>query len=164
MSAAVHAIDAADSAPTWTEARVVLLVDHYRSGLSASESAGLIGGVSKNAVVSKRRRLGLLATIGPSPRDDCAAAEERRRPRLSSPRLFRGPPPLPVSPLPQMDLPPPADADPKPLAARRTGRCAWPLGPAEEAGDYRTLFCGAPVKAGRGYCATHAARAYRGRP
>ena len=62
-----------------------------------------------------------------------------------------------------MDWPAPACADPKTLAERSAGQCAWPLGPAEAAGDYRTLFCCAPVDRGRGYCATHRALAFGGR-
>jgi GcrA cell cycle regulator len=147
----------------WTGRRVALLVDHYRAGLSAANSAALIGGVSKNAVVSKRRRLGLLATVGVGER----SADDTSKPRPAVGvrlRPFRGPPPLPVEPLPEMDGALPPEADPRPLTARRFGECAWPLGPAESPGDYRTLFCSAPTVAGGGYCPTHVARAYRRRP
>ena len=47
--------------PVWTPARTALLVAHYQAGMSAAQSAVLIGTVSKNAVISKRRRLGLMA-------------------------------------------------------------------------------------------------------
>lgn len=161
MSAAVRKAHAPPESICST-VRVQLLVDHYRRGLSASESAALIGGVSKNAVVSKRRRLGLLAVIG-SPRDPDPAQKSPRCERVPPLRAFRGPPPLPVSPLPDMDQPPPLGADPKPLAARRFGECAWPLGPAEAEGDHRTLFCAARTMPGKVYCAAHAARAYRPR-
>lgn len=148
--------------PAWDTVRVSLLVDHYKAGLSANESAALIGGVSKNAVVSKRRRLGLLATVDrvfdPAAEGAQSAAARTRAPRA---RLFRGPPPMPVEPLPEMDWPAPPDSDPRPLAQRRRGGCAWPLGPAGAVGDYRTLFCGAPAQAGRRYCSEHCRRAYR---
>jgi hypothetical protein len=146
----------------WSSARVALLENHYRAGLSAAESAILLGRVSKNAVISKRRRLGLFATIGPvgAPSSDALDGTVPRRARIGRTRLFRGPPPLPVEPLPDMDRPPPPDADPKPLASLAFGECVWPLGAAEQAGDYRTLFCGAPVAIPRCYCAIHAARAY----
>jgi GcrA cell cycle regulator len=144
----------------WTAERVAALVEHYRRGLSAAESAALIGGVSKNAVVSKRRRLGLLATIAMGVR----STAERGFPRLAGPgriRRLRCPPPLPTSPLPKMDGLLPPGANPKLLVERRFRDCAWPLGPAHEPGDYRTLFCGAPTLGCGRYCAVHAARAYR---
>lgn len=143
----------------WTAERVAALVEHYRRGLSAAESAALIGGVSKNAVVSKRRRLGLLATAATGSR-----TATDRGPRLNDLgriRRLRCPPPLPTSPLPNMDGPPAPGANPKRLADRKFGECAWPLGPAHEPGDYRTLFCGAPTLGCGRYCESHAARAFR---
>ncbi len=156
----------AGARPGWTAARAALLLDHYRAGLSAAQSADLIGAVSKNAVISKRRRLGLVATAAVG-RDPAIwnAEEALRRRGVGAGRIrrFRGPPPLPVEPLPEMDHPPPPEADPRRLTERRAGGCAWPLGPAEAPGCHRTLFCGAPAAAGVSYCATHAARAYRPR-
>jgi GcrA cell cycle regulator len=150
----------------WSAARVALLDDHFNIGLTAAESAGLIGGVSKNAVISKRRRLGLVATVAVGcSRDWMSDAVERRRARRPArgPSIFRGPPPLPVHPLPDMEGPLPADSDPKVLTARRFGECAWPLGPAEAEGDNRTLFCCAPTQGVVPYCAVHSGRAYRPR-
>jgi GcrA cell cycle regulator len=144
----------------WTAERVAALVEHYRTGLSAAESAALIGGVSKNAVVSKRRRLGLLASVAMGAR----SAAGRGFPRLTGLgriRRLRCPPLLPTSPLPKMDGPRPPGANPKRLVERGFGDCAWPLGPAHEPGDYRTLFCGAPTLGCGRYCEAHAARAYR---
>lgn len=152
--------------PVWTPSRTELLVHHYHAGLSAAQSAALIGTVSKNAVISKRRRLGLMAVVevGRGPGAWSGLTAPRSRCDTGRIRLLRGPPPLPTAPLPQMDLPPPADANPKLLPERRFGECAWPLGPAEEAGGHRTLFCGAPTRAIGPYCAAHAARAYREAP
>jgi GcrA cell cycle regulator len=82
----------------WSNARVLLLVDHYRRGLSASESATLIGGVSKNAVISKRRRLGLFAVVAAPRSPD--GGESRPRERVRPFRILRGPASLPVTPLP----------------------------------------------------------------
>jgi GcrA cell cycle regulator len=153
--------------PAWTEARVALVVAHYWAGLSAAQSAGLVGGVSKNAVVSKRRRLGLLARVAPAaPRECRVAAPAVRRHDLDR-RILRflgPPPPQRVEPLPDMDAATPADAAPKTLMALACGDCVWPLGPAEEPGHYRTRFCGAPVAALGRYCAAHAVRARRCSP
>ena len=43
----------------WTEERVERLRRHWENGLSARESANELGAVTRNAVVGKRRRLGL---------------------------------------------------------------------------------------------------------
>ena len=161
--AAVSSVAPGADPIAWTADRTALLVEHYNVGLSAAESAGLIGGVSKNSVISKRRRLGLVATVFVGQRAEALAdgvGQPRRRCRA---RLFRGPPPLPVEPLPDMERAIPPDSRPRRLTERRWGDCAWPLGPAETAGDYRTLFCGAPKVRGR-YCAAHAALAYRPPP
>jgi hypothetical protein len=158
----------ADVTPTgWTSSRTALLVAHYQTGLSAAESARRIGAVSKNAVISKRRRLELvaMADVG-RVAGACWADDARQRPRFGAGRvpLFRAPPPMPTEPLPKMDGPPPPDANPRRLTERRFGECAWPLGPAEGPGAHSTLFCGAPAAVGASYCGAHAALAYRARP
>ncbi len=139
----------------WTEARVALLRRHFAVGLTAAESAILLGGVSKNAVIAKRARLGLFGITRAKPGRPPKA--EGRLPSVT----FRPEPDFKRIPLPPMDSPPPSGADPKPLARHRRGECVWPLGPAQEAGDWRTLFCCAPAVTGRRYCPTHGALARR---
>ena len=137
----------------WTKERIALLHRHFMVGLTAAESAILLGGVSKNAVVAKRSRLGLVgfAKAEPTP--------EPVKPRQREPdvRLRREPRFRRVA-LPDMDGPLPPDAAPKPLAQHRRGECVWPLGAADQEGDWRTLFCCAPILAGRRYCPAHTAR------
>ena len=139
----------------WTASRVALLRRHFDVGLTAAESALLLGGVSKNAVISKRTRLGLVGVARPSaqPQGLGKSAASEARLRLRPEPQFRR------LPLPDMNQPPPSDASPKTLARHRTGECLWPLGGAEEAGDWRTLFCCAPAAPGRRYCQTHISRA-----
>lgn len=139
----------------WTPSRVALLRRHFDVGLTASESALLLGGVSKNAVISKRTRLGLVG-VARSP----AQAPGRVKASIGETRMrLRPEPQFRRLPLPDMNQPPPPGAAPKTLARHRTGECLWPLGGAEEAGDWRTLFCCAPAAPGRRYCPTHVARA-----
>ncbi len=148
---------------SWTPVRVASLVAHYHAGLSAAESAELLGEATKNAVVSKRRRLGLLGlapVAAPLGRGADGPAPQRRR--IS--RVMVGPPPLPSEPLPDMDWPLPAGATPKSLIERGPRECAWPLGSAEEPGSSHTLYCSAPNRPRSRYCAAHAARAYRAPP
>jgi hypothetical protein len=148
----------------WSPARTQLLRLHYALGLSAAVSAQLIGQVSRNAVISKRRRLGLM---GANPLQTMRAFHVVGRTACPSPPGHFSWPQDDVAdhrrqPLPLMELPVPPDAEPKTLRDRRRGECAWPLGPAEATGDYRTLFCCAPVEAGRGYCPVHRARSLSG--
>ena len=142
-----------DAADVWSKARIACLRNHHSLGLTAAESARLLGGVTKNAVISKRRRLGLFGWREQPDADPAQTPVRRKRKRTTS--VWVGPPPLPTEPLPDMDRPPPVDADPKPLADRGLFQCAWPLGPAEEPGDFRTLFCCAPVRGAGSYCACH---------
>lgn len=146
----------------WSSARVELLKLHHTLGLSAALSAELIGGTSRNAVISKRRRLGLM---GANPLQ-AARWALRRAGRASAPAgsggwFWPAPPDerFPREALPFMDVPPPPDADPKTLAEREDGECAWPLGPADAPGDHRTLFCCAPAGPGQSYCSVHRERA-----
>jgi hypothetical protein len=144
----------------WSAARVALLRLHHALGLSAALSAELIGAVSRNAVISKRRRLGLVGA-NPLRAARCEAGPSGRPPLF--PRVWRPAGSQGVvsrEPLPGMHTPLPLDADPKSLAQRGEHECAWPLGPAEAPGDYRTLFCCAPTQPGRSFCAVHHARAY----
>jgi hypothetical protein len=67
----------------------------------------------------------------------------------------------PVEPLPTMELNAPDGVQAKRLASHRRGECLWPLGAAEAIGDWRTLFCCAPVEGARSYCPHHTALAIR---
>ncbi|HEX4181143.1 MAG TPA: GcrA family cell cycle regulator [Caulobacteraceae bacterium] len=149
----------------WTPVRVALLRLHHTLGLSAAASAELIGGMSRNAVISKRRRLGLIGATSrqAAPRISPCGGRPTRVPSLAYLfwRSYETRHGFSRDPLPCMDAPAPPCADPKILADRGERECAWPLGPAETAGDYRTLFCCAPVERGRSFCAAHLARAYR---
>ena len=125
-----------------------MLYRHFALGMTAAQSADALGGVSRNAVLCKRLRLGLSS----------ASAAPPGSPALLAGRRFQAidPPPLPCHPLPDMDFAPPPDARPGPLAGKGRRDCAWPLGPAGEPGDYRTLYCCAPRAGRAAYCRTHA--------
>jgi hypothetical protein len=140
----------------WSASRVEALREHHRLGLTAAQSAMLLG-TTKNAVIAKRYRLGLFGTTRGAKAVLCPTPTSSRR---SSAAAFRAPPTFPPEPLPEMDGPLPPNAAPVTLAFRRWDQCAWPLGAAGEPADWRTLFCGAPV-ARASFCACHAARAYQ---
>jgi GcrA cell cycle regulator len=158
----------------WTEDRVELLKKLWADGLSASQIAGQLGGVTRNAVIGKVHRLGL------SGRTKTVSSVQRvARPKPSRPM----PPPRPQSqpmsigatalkaqPRPEADAAPmaaPAPAIPFPMpdaGARVTilqlneRTCRWPEGdPARD--DFK--FCGAASEVGVPYCPYHCAIAYQ---
>ena len=131
----------------WTPARIDMLYLHYALGMTAGQSAQVLGGVSGNAVQSKRMRLGLASK---APAGAVSALFTGRRVRFSAVMS------LCREPLPEMDFPTPPGARPSRLADRGSHECAWPLGPAEQPGDYRTLYCCAPTRRRSAYCPVHA--------
>src|ERR1700750_1756956 len=75
----------------WTDERVELLKKLWQDGLSASQIAKQLGGVTRNAVIGKVHRLGLSGRAAPS---------QPARPALQAPPPGRAPspPPPPVAP------------------------------------------------------------------
>src|ERR671924_662996 len=122
----------------WTDERVELLKKLWSEGLSASQIAGRLGGVTRNAVIGKVHRLGLSGRATTSrmkthrPRPRVAATTKR----LAKPRFTS----VETSPLRALYAP---DAEPYvpsveelviPLSERRTiqtltpASCRWPIG------------------------------------
>ncbi len=131
----------------WTPARIDMLYLHYALGMTAGQSAQVLGGVSGNAVQSKRMRLGLASKAAASAVSTLFTGRRVR---------FSGVMSLCCEPLPEMNFRPPPGARPSRLADRGPRECAWPLGPAEQPGDYRTLYCCAPAGRRSAYCPVHA--------
>jgi GcrA cell cycle regulator len=142
--------------PGWTDARIETLTALWRSGLSASQIAKALGGVTRNAVIGKVHRLGLAGRATPqSPRQIRTARARARpaRPRQLSQKPLRGtvdparaPEPEVIDSVGAFDL-----------AELATHACRWPIGDPRASGFG---FCGGPVNAGP-YCEAHRRRAYR---
>src|SRR5690554_7667093 len=64
---------------SWTDERVELLKKLWADGLSASQIAGRLGSVTRNAVIGKVHRLGLSGRATPS-------RPVKRPPRLARPK------------------------------------------------------------------------------
>jgi GcrA cell cycle regulator len=144
----------------WTEARIERLKQLWADGLSASQIAGLMGGVTRNAVIGKVHRLGL------SGRATVSRLHPARRYVRVSPIPVRTPAPparttgeaRPQAPMPLA----PAGAGPSPsgridLASLADGACRWPLGDPKQP-DFH--FCGSHAN-GAVYCEHHARIAYQ---
>ena len=141
----------------WTDERVELLKKLWLDGLSASQIAKQLGGVTRNAVIGKVHRLGLSGRAAPSqpsrtvfkaPRPVRPAAPAApRRVEVSTPRL-------PPEPRPIVYDEQPGSATVLTLGAHM---CKWPIG--DPSLDSFT-FCGR--RSGEGpYCVEHAQVAYQ---
>jgi hypothetical protein len=171
----------------WTETAVATLQSEFLKGKSAAQIAGAIGCPSRNAVIGKLSRLGLVRDAGPAfPRIVAAAMpapKPKRDPKPApvprsppSPTARPGPPPVaasPARPAPALALvaPPPAAAAgpfaperPVPMLELLAHRCKWPVADAPgEPGLY--LFCNdAAADDAAIYCAHHAGQAFSRSP
>ena len=162
-----------EAAPSWTDERVDLLRRLWEDGLSASQIASQIGGISRNAVIGKVHRLGLAGRVkpngGPAPAPARAKGPEPEAAVLPPEEPTLPEPPAVVSHRPAPDYPlspPPAVAEPVALAVServtimdlRESMCRWPMGDPTSP-DFR--FCGARSITGLPYCTQHAQIAYQ---
>ncbi len=153
---------------SWTDDRVELLTKLWADGLSASQIAKELGGVTRNAVIGKVHRLGL---SGRAKAPSSAAKRAKRVPRANgyatrqSRATSRGngrknPAIATVSRTAIEDLvaPEPKKID---LVELSDKRCKWPYGdPATD--DF--YFCGHASKDEQPYCEYHSALAYQNTP
>lgn len=138
----------------WTDERVETLRKLWHDGLSASQIARQLGGVSRNAVIGKVHREGL---AGRAPRSTRArSASENALPS----RLARSTPTAP-----RVIAAAAADAEPRPPHRLHRGpldetphthECKWPIG---DPTDHHFRFCRAERKQGA-FCLEHARLAY----
>jgi GcrA cell cycle regulator len=148
----------------WTDERVELLKKLWAEGLSASQIARELGGVTRNAVIGKVHRLQLSGRAKPA-----SSAPRVRRPRAARPARPAAAPAvhgnlaLKTAPLPaprrlvSMDV-----VVPIPLKASILNltdkTCRWPIG---DPGEEDFCFCGHAPREGAPYCEYHANVAYQ---
>ncbi|ARR52378.1 GcrA cell cycle regulator [Rhizorhabdus wittichii DC-6] len=101
---------------SWTEERIDQLKRLWGQGMTASQIADELGGVSRNAVIGKAHRLGLEARPSPVKGGDAAASGGASAAAATpAPEKAAAPPPRPVpTPAPAPVSPPPAAAAPAP--------------------------------------------------
>ena len=154
---------------TWTDERVETLKKLWADGLSASQIAGELGGITRNAVIGKVHRLGLSGRAkAPS-----SSVPRQRKPRAASqysrPRpAMRGNTALAHHALPYLDSLP--EPEPElldniiPIGQRCSilqltdATCRWPIGD-PSAADF--FFCGGNPVNNLPYCAYHSRVAYQ---
>jgi GcrA cell cycle regulator len=166
----------------WTDERVSLLKNLWTEGLSASQIAKQLGGVTRNAVIGKVHRLGLAGRATPSRPVKCLTTPiVRLRPVFV---------PTPAAPIGEAVVeaaapavsakaeeakiaPPQAPAPAKAVKAKARAvrqdeiigvldlgpnMCKWPIG---DPGDADFGFCGSQCASGAVYCTEHAAIAFQ---
>jgi GcrA cell cycle regulator len=155
---------------SWTDDRVELLKKLWSEGLSASQIAGRLGTVTRNAVIGKVHRLGLsgrattsrMKSHRPRPRQNANAAKRLAKPRFANVgntalrQLYQ-----------QTDTEPYVAAAEElviPVAERKTietlgeSSCRWPIGDPQHMEFH---FCGRNKVTGLPYCDFHARRAFQ---
>jgi GcrA cell cycle regulator len=103
----------------WTDERIEQLRQMWQQGLTASQIADALGGVSRNAVIGKAHRLGLQARPSPVRAGEAPAAEAEAEPpfamepeREAAPVVPEPTPPAPRLAEPVIPPPPPSPAPP----------------------------------------------------
>lgn len=156
---------------SWTTERVDLLKKLWAEGLSASQIAAELGGVTRNAVIGKVHRLGLSGRAKSSstpakPRRPRAPAAPPRPTAPQQPRTV-GATALKVEEVPMEEITPqPATIQELviPVAERATilqlneRTCKWPIGDPSTDDFY---FCGRQSDSASPYCAHHCRIAYQ---
>jgi GcrA cell cycle regulator len=154
----------------WTDERVEQLKKLWAEGLSASQIAGRLGGVTRNAVIGKVHRLGLSGRATTS-----RMKSHRARPRTVAANPAKravksrfgtvGNPALRALYSPEAEAyVPPAEEIDIPISERKTlqmlteSSCRWPIGDPQTS-DFH--FCNHQKVPGLPYCEHHARRAFQ---
>jgi GcrA cell cycle regulator len=152
----------------WTDDRVDLLKKLWADGLSASQIAARLGGVTRNAVIGKVHRLGLSGratssrSSGPRPRRTHVPRANRASSLLFGTRgntalkpQYEAEPDLAPAPLEELVIPLHERAT---IQTLKEAMCRWPIGdPAEP----EFHFCGRKTCGPLPYCEHHARMAYQ---
>jgi GcrA cell cycle regulator len=149
---------------SWTDERVELLKKLWQDGLSASQIAAELGGVTRNAVIGKVHRLGLSGRGQPT-----SSIKRQRRTHAPGPRRTR------TMTVGNLALKQDVDALPEAMPQFRRNvvvpipkrlsilqlseaTCKWPLG---DPGHDDFYFCGNDSLESAPYCEYHAGVAYQ---
>jgi GcrA cell cycle regulator len=141
----------------WTDERVTLLRKLWAEGLSASQIAKQLGGVTRNAVIGKVHRLGLAGRATPS--RPAKRPVRPARPRIIGPTAPRLRPAsnLPAVVIPHLEPLRGEDGRTTTVLTLNEQTCKFPIGDPTDA-DF--AFCGRDA-AGGPYCSDHARLAYQ---
>ena len=151
---------------SWTDERVELLKKLWTDGLSASQIAAELGGITRNAVIGKVHRLGLSgrakspSSTAPRPRKTRTHAHMLRVARPA----IRGNTALAQAFEYEVEVEAELVDNIIPIGQRRTllelteETCRWPIG---DPGSSDFFFCGGRTITSLPYCAFHSRVAYQ---
>src|SRR6201982_2043380 len=147
----------------WTDERVELLKTLWADGLSASQIAAELGGITRNAVIGKVHRLGLSGRA----KSPSSSAPRARKPRSHMMRvqraMSRGNTALALAYEMDQEPEPELIENIIPIGQRRTllelneDTCRWPIG---DPATTEFFFCGGKALEGLPYCSYHSRAAY----
>jgi GcrA cell cycle regulator len=126
----------------WTEERVEQLKSLWAEGLSASQIARVLGGVTRNAVIGKVHRFGLAGRAGPARAERPRSVSHKSVARIA---------------VPEPEI---IEEDPVVLDDGNFATVLTINDPAETSFH----FCGRKPKSGSPYCEAHARKAYQPQP
>ena len=151
---------------SWTDERVELLKKLWTDGLSASQIAAELGGITRNAVIGKVHRLGLSgrakspSSTAPRPRKTRTHAHMLRVARPA----IRGNTALAQAFEYEVEVEAELVDNIIPIGQRRNllelteETCRWPIG---DPGGADFFFCGGQTTTGLPYCGYHSRIAYQ---
>ncbi len=145
------------AATSWTPDRVDLLKELWAKGHSCSQIAAQLGGLTRNAVIGKKSRLGL-----PERRTTLSATRRKRTVKqppqksMAQPVAFRGPEIIPSSKPFSTKVFEAGDRKPVTIDDLHGLSCRFPF---DDQDGNHIGYCGA-TKTGEAYCDFHAAIAY----
>ena len=138
----------------WNEERTATLRKLWLEGMSASQVARQLGGVSRSAVIGKVHRLGITVRDIPTRQRTTVRTAVRAQPRA---RVVRDASAAPVRPAIRLieiaEMAPTAN-----ILGLETHSCRWPIGNPD---SHDFGFCGREKTARGSYCDEHARGAFR---
>ena len=138
---------------SWTEDKVSKLKELWGKGNTASQIAGIIGGISRNAVIGKAHRLNLSAKIKTRTATSNQNFENSQEQKKIASK--RGRKNKFKSLIIEKDFEP---ENPKQLEELDDNSCKWPIGHPDESSFY---FCGRTSLKDFSYCKLHLLYAYQ---
>ena len=156
---------------SWTDDRVETLKKLWADGLSASQIANELGGVTRNAVIGKVHRLGLAGRVKSN---RSSVSRVRSKPRAAKPTVrmpqYSGNAALRMDPLEENETAPAPvvrpvlqeifipEEDRASILDLNERRCRWPVGDPTHDDFY---FCGRSCDPADSYCEDHSKVAYQ---
>jgi GcrA cell cycle regulator len=137
----------------WNEERTATLRKLWLEGMSASQVARQLGGISRSAVIGKVHRLGITVRDVSARQRSAARTASRPQPRA---RVVRETAPAPRPALRLVEI---AEMAPtSSILGLSTHSCRWPIGNPD---SHDFGFCGREKTARGSYCDDHARGAFR---